>query len=166
MKTINVTDDMYDFLSSLSKEIKTQNTRATRPPYFFQVQEDQEVSAPDGCGEEVWVMDGEICLRTPEDIKIAYFEYKGWEIGNKEDEENYKKLYSWDIDEALEVNYRKVNIEIKPKFSNSFLTEKACLEHIAFNRNNLTNPKPYLHAASRNREMDMLFKFITESFND
>lgn len=89
MKTIQVSDEIYDFLMNLSKEIKTQDNRATRMPYFYQVQEDREVGVPDGCGEEVWVLDGEVCLRTDEDIRKAVFEWKEWDIDNKSDNVKY-----------------------------------------------------------------------------
>ena len=38
MKTIQVTDEMHDFLINISKELNTQSHRATAMPYFFQVQ--------------------------------------------------------------------------------------------------------------------------------
>lgn len=164
MKTIQVTDAMYDFLSNLSKEIKSQDNRATAMPYFFQVQEDEEVAVPKGCGEEAWVCDGEICLRTEEDIKEAVFEFKGWELGNEEDEELFKELDSFDIEKILNENYRKVNVGTRKKYSNCFLTFKAYQEHVSRNGHNLNNPKSYLFHACRNRELDMLFKFLLESF--
>lgn len=165
MKQIEVTDEMYDFLSELSKEIKTQDNRATAYPYFFQVQEDEEIAVPEGCGEEIWVLDGEICLRTDQDIKEAVFEWKDWELGKREDEAEFAELNVFDIEEILENNYRKVNVDIRHKYSNCFLTEKAYKEHIQCNGHNLSNPKSYLFYAYRNREMEMLFKFLTDSFN-
>lgn len=165
MKKIEVTNEIYNFLLNLSKEIKSQDTRATASPYFFQVQEDEEVGVPEGCGEEVWVCDGEVCLRTEEDIKEAVFEWKNWEIGNKKDEKEYQNLTSFDIEEILEENYRKVNVDIKHKYSNCFLTLKSYEDHIRQNGHNLCNPRSYLFHAFRNKEMDMLFKFLQESFN-
>jgi hypothetical protein len=162
MKTIEVSDEIYDFLMNLSKEVKTQDNRATRMPYFYQVQEDKEVAVPDGCGNEVWVMDGEICLRTEQDIKEAVFEWRDWDLDDLNDDKEYEKLSSSDIDEILRNNYSKVSVNTKHKYSNSFLTEKACREHIRANRHNLDNPKTYLDHAYRNAEMDMLFKFLDE----
>ena len=164
MKTIQVTDEIYAFLSNLSKEIKSQDNRATAPPYFFQVQEDEEIAVPKGCGEEAWACDGEICLRTEEDIKNAIFEWKGWESGNHEDEELFKKLDYLDIERILNENYKKVNVEIREKYSNCFLTFKAYQEHVSCNAHNLNNPKSYLFHAYRNSELDMLFKFLLFSF--
>lgn len=164
MKTIQVTDEIYAFLSNLSKEIKNQDNRITAMPYFFQVQEDEEIAVPDGCGDEVWVCDGEICLRTEEDIKNAVFEWKDWELGNKEDEERFKELDYYDIEEILKENYIKVNVSTRRKYSNCFFTFKAYQEHISCNGHNLNNPNSYLFHAYRNNELDMLFKFLLESF--
>lgn len=177
MRTIEVTDEIYDFLSNLSKEIKTQDNRGTAKPYFFQVMEEEEVGVPNGNGEEVWVQDGKICLRTEEDVKKAVWNYYGWPSmhiagdNSEEDlvrdcEEEYISMSSWEIEAVLEVNYRKVCVDKKEKFSNCFLSEKACNKHIEINGHNLKNPHSYLHHAYRNKEMEMLFKFLEESFKD
>jgi len=160
MKTIEVTEEIYDFLMNLSQEIKSQDNRATRHPYFFQVQEDEEVAVPDGCGEEVWVMDGEVCLRTEEDIKEAVFEWNEWTLGNRKHESLYQNLTSYDVDDILEKNYRKSNVDIKHVYSNCFLTFKAYEDHVRQNRHNLNNPKSFLFHAFRNKEMEMIFKFL------
>nr|WP_321523316.1 hypothetical protein [uncultured Macellibacteroides sp.] len=164
MKTIEVTDEIYCFLENLSKEIKSQDNRATASPYFFQVQEDKEIGVPEGCGEEVWISDGGTILRTEDEVKEAVFEWKDWTIGNESDEKNYKQLDSFDIDSIMQENYRQVNIDVTQEYSNCFLTYKAYEEHIRVNGHNLRNPKSFLFHAYRNTEMEMLFKFLQESF--
>ena len=165
MKTINVTDEIYDFLSNLSNEIKTQDNRCTAQPYFFQVKEDEEFATTAGCGEEVWVMDGEIHLRTEQDIKEAVFEWKEWTLGDDTSELLYENLTSFEVEDILKENYHKVNVDIRYRYSNSFFTKKACEEHIRINKHNLDNPKSYLFYAYRNTELEMMFKFLNESFN-
>lgn len=165
MKTVKVSDEIYDFLVKTAKEIKEQDNRATRSPYFFQVQEDEEVGVPDGCGTEVWVMDGEFFLRTDEDIKAAIFDYNGWDIENEETNTLYDDIDEYDIESILEVmGCRKVNVDIRHTYSNCFLTFKAYEEHLRQNKHNLNNPKSYLNHAYRNPEMDMLFKFFEEVY--
>ena len=166
MKTLQVNDEIYDFLMNLSEEIKTQDNRATATPYYFQVQEDHEIAVPEGCGAEVWVMDGEVCLRTEEDIREAVFEWKEWDLENLNHQKKYEQLTSFDVDEILEENYRKVNIDISHTYSNCFLTYKAYEEHLRRNKHNLKNPKSYLFHAFRNPEMEMIFKFIKSLNND
>jgi len=166
MKTIEVNDEMYEFLSNLSKEIKTQDNRGTAKPYFYQVQTDEQICVPEDCGEEVWVnYDGRI-LRTGQDMKEAVFEYNGWKIGNKEDEELYAYIDRWDEEEFLKkFGYRNINIGTRNVFSNCFITEKACRDYIERDKHNLNNPHTYLFHAPKNNELEMLFKFFEESFN-
>jgi hypothetical protein len=167
MKTIEVNDEMYEFLANLSKEIKTQDNRGTKSPYFFQVQEEEECEVPDGCGEKVWVMDGQICLRTEEDIKKAVFEYNDWDLEDSDKNIEYSEIHDWDLGHLLfKAGYRMGYVSIKHKYSNCFLTEKACHEYLKEDAHNLTNPKSYLFYAPRNKEMEMLFKFFEESFNE
>lgn len=164
MRTIEVTDEMYDFLKNLSEEIKSQDNRGTAPPYFFQVQEDEEVGVPEGCGETVWVSDGDAILRTDSEIKEAVFEWNDWTLGDEDDERKYKELDCFDIEEILEENYTKANVSVRHTYSNCFLTYKAYEDHVRRNGHNLNNPKSFLFHAYRNTELGMLFKFLIDSF--
>lgn len=160
MKTIKVNDEMYEFLMSLSKEINEQDNRATAMPYFFQVQEKKQFAVPNGCGIEAWHLDGSL-LDTDDEIKEAVFEFKEWDIDSDEDNEKYQNLNELDIEEIMEVNYSKVNYDYDEVYSNCFLTSKACDEHIRINRHNLKQPVNYLSHAYRNKEMEMIYKFLT-----
>lgn len=164
MKTITVTDETYDFLMTLAQEINTQDNRSTSKPYYFAIQEDEEVYVPDGCGDAIWVdCDGDgVKLRTEEDMKEAIFEWKGWTIGNKSNEKEYNKMDWYDREIILEENYRKVDMVIGHKYSNVFFTKKASEQHLLENRHNLNNPQSYRFHAFRNKEMSMLFKFLEE----
>ncbi|MDD4438319.1 MAG: hypothetical protein PHS04_09825 [Tissierellia bacterium] len=166
MKTIEVTVEMYEFLKSLQHELLTQDNRGTKKPYFYNVQEKIEVAVPEGCGDKVWVCDGEY-LRNAEDVKKAVFEWKEWDLTNEDDCTKYNQLNDWEIDSILEENYRKGYVSIDYRYSNCFLTEKACREHIDINRHNLTSPRTYLDYAFRNTEMENLIKFLEEiKFNE
>jgi len=160
MKNIQVSDEMYDFLINLSNEITSQDHRSTRMPYFFQVQETIEIPASDGCGTEVWVCDGTIVLRTDNDIKEAVFEYKEWDLENEDDLKRFDELQFFEIENILENNYRKVEITTAEVYSNSFLTEKACKEHIRLNKHNYSSPIDYLSFAHINPELEKIFEFL------
>ena len=54
MKTIEITDEMYNALMEISKELNTQNHRCTAMPYMIQLSEKKEVAAYEGCGETYW----------------------------------------------------------------------------------------------------------------
>lgn len=169
MKTIKVSDEIYDFLISTSKEINSQDNRITAEPYFYQIREEKEIATGEGMGEEVWVMDGEIHLRTEQDIKEAVFEWKEWDLENKLHQKKYSELGGWEIDEILEENYRKVHVSVDYTYSNCFLTEKAARQHIKINGHNLKSPVDYLIHAYRNHEMINIFKFLkglTEPIKD
>jgi len=155
MKTIEVTDEMHEFLMSLSKEINTQDHRSTAMPYFFQIQTQEKVPAAEGCGEEAWIYDGSMIAE--EELIEAVSEHKGISI------EDAKLLSEYDRDMALEdAGYRKVNYEMKEVYQNAFLTSKACDEHIQANKYHYKEPVNYLSHSFRNPEMEMLLKFICE----
>ncbi len=160
MKTIKVTNEMYDFLTNLSKEIKNQDNRGTRSPYYYQVQEEIDIPTGEGFGKEAWVKDGEICLRTADDIKMAVFEYLQWGFYDTKRQIEYDNMSASDIEEILLKNYRRVFITKININSNVFLTEKACNNYIARNKHNLKKPIPFLFYADRNEEMDILIKFL------
>lgn len=159
MKTIQVSDEMYEFLMNLSKELNTQDHRCTAMPYFFQVQHEKQVGVPSGCGVEGWFCDGTI-LTSDEEIKEAVFEYKEWELGNSEHEKLYKEMDWLDIEDVMEENYRKVNIDTEKVYANAFLTEKACKQHIAANKHHYSNPQDFLTHAFRNPELEKVMEFL------
>ncbi|MCF7796124.1 hypothetical protein K9M42_03450 [Patescibacteria group bacterium] len=50
MKTIKVSNEMYDFLMDLSKKLNTQNNRGTANPRFYQVMHKKKAYVPEGTG--------------------------------------------------------------------------------------------------------------------
>jgi hypothetical protein len=158
MKTIEVTDEMYDFLINTSKELNTQDHRGTAMPYFYQIQTKEMVAVPVGNGTVAWHFDGTL-LDNEEDIKNAIYELKDWDSENDDD---YYNLTSYDIENILEDNgWSKVNYDMTDVYMNSFLTEKACKEHIKNNKYHYNQPIDFLSYASRNPELEMLLKFLT-----
>jgi hypothetical protein len=161
MKSIKVNQDMYEFLMNLSKELNSQSNRATAMPYFFQIQQEEETSVGEGAGEEVWYCDGAI-ISTEEEIKNAIFEYNAWVIGNKKHEKLFAEMDWLDRERVLENNFHKVYRSTRKVYTNAFLTEKACKEHIEKNEYHYRNPVDFLSHAFRNPELEMLMKFICQ----
>lgn len=158
MKTIEITDEMYKFLMNLSKELNTQDHRGTRMPYFFQVQTQEQISVPEGCGTEAWHCDGNL-IETEDEIKDVIFEYKGWE----ETSDEYCHMDDLDKEDILsDAGYSKVNYDYKSNLENAFLTSKACDEHIQVNKHNLKFPVNYLSGSFRNPELETVMKFLCE----
>lgn len=163
MKTIRISDEMHEALMEISKQLNDQDHRATAMPYFFQVMTEEEVPVPDGFGESVWVMDGEICLRSDDDIKVAIYEYKEWDKSNSQHGKLFNQMSDYEKEEILrKVGYRNYDITTTRKYENCFFTEKACETHIRQNRHNLNKPKSYLNHAFRNPEMELVLKFLCE----
>src|SRR5574343_133186 len=158
MKTITITDEMYDFLMELSKEINTQDNRATAKPYFFQIQTREEVAAPEGCGEKAWAFDGGK-IQTQDEIDQVIFDYYDPQYTMEE----IKQMDEWDkFDMLRDQGWREVNFDYKDEYQNAFLTAKACKEHIERNHYHYHKPVDYLQHAFRNPELEMVFKFLSE----
>lgn len=156
MKTIQVTDEMHEFLINLSKELNTQNHRATAMPYFFQIQTQERVVAAEGCGTEAWVSDGTF-IETDEEINEAISDYKEIPI------EDVKRMGEYEKEEMLEeAGWRKINYDYEDRYENAFFTEKACRLHIKQNEYHYNKPVDYLSYASRNPELEMVMKFLCE----
>jgi len=167
MKTIQVTDEMHEFLMNLSKELCTQDNRATAMPYFFQVRETKEVPAHEGSGEEVlYSSEYETELRTDSD-KIEWIkEHEEYFLGTIYEEEAKdvgNHTNTWDLDSMLtELDFDKFHVDTDYTYSNAFFTSKACDEHIRINGHNLKYPVNYLNHAFRNPELEKVMKFICE----
>ena len=158
MKKIEISDEMYEFLMNLSKELNTQDHRGTRMPYFFQVQTQEQIAVPEGCGTEAWHYDGSL-IETKEQIEEAVNEYKERDETTTE----FNHLEDYEIEEILEsAGYSKVNYDYKSNLENCFLTSKACDEHIRINKHNLHSPVNYLSGSFRNPELEMIMKFLCE----
>jgi len=174
MKTIEISDEMYDSLVEISTLIKTQDNRCTASPYFFQVQTSKEVPTCEGCGEEIWVDNDGCELRNEKEIreyiseKIFENDESMLELTDEEalikTEEIVDKMDSYDLYEYLENrkydNWRKVNVTEIYQYENVFFTEKACREHIRINGHNLNKPRTYINYAFRNPEMELIINFL------
>ena len=65
------------------------------------------------------------------------------------------------VDELLtRLGYWKNNYRIEHKYTNAFLTEKACKRHIEQNSYHYNEPKDYLSSANRNYELELVFQFL------
>lgn len=161
MKTIQVTDEMHEFLMNLSKELNTQNNRCTAMPYFFQIQTKREVFAPDGrkvfaCGESVIYADDK------EAISEEIAAIKDWDLDG-DDLEKFNALDKYDIEDILRENdYEEYYVDYENELKNAFFTERACEEHIKYNAYHYNEPCSYLSHGFRNPELEKVMQFICE----
>jgi hypothetical protein len=126
--------------------------------------EQKTVPASEDCGEMAWYSDGSI-LTTDEEIKEAIFEWKEWELGNRDHEDLFSNLDNWEKDEIMENNYRKVWTTTEETLCNCFLTERACREHIASNGYHYSCPTDFLTHAFRSYELEKVLQFLHEITN-
>ncbi len=156
MKTIHVSDENYEFLMNLSRELNEQDNRGTRTPYFFQVQIRHQIAAPDGNGITAWFNDGHL-VETYEEIKELIEE----QMIEMELSKQYSSMSDSDKEYFLEsIGYKKVYYDYEFRYENAFLTSKACDAHIEANRHNLSSPVNYLSYASRNPELEKLMEIL------
>lgn len=158
MKTIKVSDEMYEFLINLSKELNTQDNRCTAMPYFFQIQTKEEVSVPEDSGTECWYYDGSK-IETEKEINSVIYDCHDGLTAKKV----IKKMSDYEKEEILKAaGWQKAYYDYEKKYQNTFFTEKACKLHIKQNKHHYNNPIDYLSFAFRNIEMEMVMKFLCE----
>ncbi len=163
MKTINVTDEQYEFLMNLSKEINTQDNRITADPIFC-VYHKVMTPMPEGCGEEGWINE-EGDLLTEEDIKEIVDEYNE-EHKNDMSNKDYEFQDHLKSEEEIleELEYRKVNYEFQdtPVSGQPYFSEKAAQNHIDCNHYHYHKPFTYVESAWRNDEWITIRKIIMD----
>jgi len=165
MKTIEISEELFEKLQHLSNEIKTQDNRGTASPYFYQVMEKKEDSCwEDNCEKIVWYgnemtvendyeqmreflkENGECCLNGWEDAVLQW---------NVDDDDDLEDMFEY-------LGFYKVPIKTVYQFSNAFLTEKSIKQHIECNKHHYENPTTYLQYAYRNSDLDTIFEFLNE----
>lgn len=160
MKIIEVSDEMYEKLIALSNEMNNQDHRCTAMPYFFQVMQTKKIYGVDGDYDTdgyVWVnSDRDRTTENKRDSMIEALENEEVEF----DKENATELF---LENLMEENgYRKGYYRNEEVYSNAFLTEKSCKEHIQANKYHYENPVDYLSHAFRNPDMELISQFLCE----
>lgn len=121
MKTIEITDEMFEKLMTISNELKTQNHRCTRMPYMIQLSENKEVAAYIGCGEEILVDSHGLEIRSLKE-GITHIKDYGLDV-------NYISDWS-DLKHQLEKHdFRIIEVTEEIELSNFFLTDKGLREY-------------------------------------
>jgi len=158
---IEMNEEDLKFLRELAHEIKTQDNRATRSPYYYTTRikrwrvANEDYSS--GKTKKVWV----------EHLTGDYSEYDTKFACLKGSLE-----YGWSKEKIREAlandNICEVTLEEYEEDRNVFLTEKAYKENMELDGHNLKRVGEcysYLHYASRNPEMERLLEIILK-FDD
>ena len=138
-----------EFLSSLMKEVNTQNNRFTASPFYFQVQSREWQVCPEEDDDAV-----EFYLWDCEPIETK-------DLEEMSDEEKIDNFGSLDMDIIIEDMSDPFYQKIVWAGKGIFLTEKAANEHILLNNYHYHNPRTYVKHFWRNYEMEQLFEAIS-----
>jgi len=157
MKTIQVTDEMYEKLCEISKEMKSQDNAFEASPYMIHVAEMKDIPAWEGCGskEYIYSSDHETEISTEEDAIEFINNYLS------EDDQDWKEYF----DSAIEYLLSKHDFEWyeskEERFKGQqFFTIKAAEDHIKRNGHNLLKPHTYHSHSFRNPEMKVVHEFL------
>jgi len=169
MKTIEVSDEMYDKLIELANEMTTQDMRGTKMPHMFQIRDWKKVYDAElngniiiwldrGNGIEVETIDSLIEYLTDDEAEFD-------EVQIREMWESWQgRGYNDDLKDWLEEHVpalEEYSYSLEPEYTNCFLTAKAAQEHL--DRNHYHYHKKadvYLNHAWRNPEADMVTTFL------
>lgn len=161
MKTIEISDELYEKLEKVSKEMNTQNHLCTAMPYIWTIREEEK-----DYWVEQWYSDwyqwfddeNEECPIWSESDDSDYEDYleSQWIL------DNWKKSKMDYEDYLEEMWYWKNYWRESETFKNWFLTRKWCEEHIKENNYHYSEPTPYLLHLWRNEEMKAVQQFLCE----
>tara|TARA_R110002012_G_scaffold294966_2_gene491321 strand:+ start:444 stop:929 length:486 start_codon:yes stop_codon:yes gene_type:complete len=143
MKTIEITDEMYNALMEISKELNTQNHRCTAMPYMIQLSQKKEVAAYEGCGETYWFGNEGERLDTEDDENEVIKEHLQDKYGT---DESFEELEDYEKESILEdLEYRKLEVTQEDELSNFFFTDKGLRDYYGKDVNTymtgVTNPE-------------------------
>jgi hypothetical protein len=165
MKTIEVSEKMYEKLIQLATEMTTQDPRATRMPHIFQIRDWKRVYNDYPNGDIHIYLDRQNGseIETAEDL-VDYL--KNYEIPFEETEirEMWENDRDFGITDWIEENapeLEQYSYSLEPEYTNSFLTAKAAQEHLDINYYHY-HPKAdvYLNHAWRNPEAELVTEFL------
>ena len=167
MKTIQITDEDYEFLKDLQHELNTQTNDGNADPVFWGVMETKEDAAPSGCGEtKIHLGDGYVA-----DIKEAV-RYVGEYLPELSDVDRmtWEDTDKDDIEEVADfirnvMNHQADLIEVEERSfisreTGAFITKRACQEYIRRYSYNHSKPHTYAMTAYRNFELARLLKIL------
>jgi hypothetical protein len=161
MKTIEVSEEMYDKLIGLATEMTTQDPRGTKMPHMFQIRDwKKQYDWGLNGNTHIWVGDYGEEIETLDEFK-EYLENNGIDIP-----ENIEDIWNdhWDMEDFLEeknIVLKQCSYSLVPEYTNHFLTAKAGEEHLRLNDYHYhKDADVYLNHAWRNPEMEMVSEFL------
>lgn len=165
MKSIELSDEMYQKLIDIATEMTTQNHRGTRMPYFFQIRDWVKVYDADLNGDTHIYLnrDYNIQIETVDEL-ISYLEDNSISFEEEKIREMWSDDFFTELPDWIEENaegLERHSYSLQPVYKNSFLTAKAAQQHLEANYYHY-HPKAdvYLSHAWRNPEMKIISTFL------
>lgn len=165
MKTIEVSDEMYEKLVELAKEMTTQDPRATRMPHLFQIRDWKKVYDSNCNGDTKFWLDTTYDPIEIEDVEslLSYLESNEIEHDAVQIREMWDDGYGG-MEDWIEENCPNLQMwsySMEPVYTNSFLTAKAAQEHLDRNHYHYHQKADvYLNHAWRNPEAELVSEFL------
>lgn len=175
MRTIQISDEDYEFLKDLQHELNTQPNDGNADPVFWGVMETRMVPAQDGCGDAFIYMGDDVTMTTEEAVQYVDENIHDY---CEETQEKWKSVdKNWMDDVATFINERmkipecRIVWEDEKSFisreTGAFLTKRACEQYIGCYGYNHDKPHTYALTAYRNFELGQLLKILkTMVFGD
>lgn len=165
MKTIELSDQDYEFLKELQHELNTQTTDGNAQPVYWGVMETREEGVPDGCGEpRVYMGDGgTLSLDDAIEYTEEYITDENREQWERLDKTSMEDFVGFCNEELRWNDVRVVDVERKSSLSDTtgaFLTKRACQQYIEKYGYNHSNPQTYAMTAYRNFELERLLTIL------
>lgn len=178
MTKIEISDELYEKLINISKELNNQDHLCTAMPYLFQIKDYKKVSCHEDYGDDFELIDeendsNEIDTSSIETI-IQYLKENDMydELKEEIDEiiEDNKDYEYWNyiVNETIDILVEKYSMtkfyyqEIET-FSNWFFTRKEAEDFLKSNSYHFTEKAHiYLNYLSRNDEMKSIITFLCE----
>lgn len=165
MRTIQISDEDYEFLAELQHELVTQDNDGNADPVYWGVMETREVGVPDGCGDpKIYLGDG-----GTEDLEGAvafigeYIDDEIAELWNDVDKTSMDDIVRFCNNVLKWTDVRIVSVSKKSEISRmtgAFITKRACKEYIQRFSYNHCKPHTYAMTAYRNFELERLLKIL------
>ena len=171
MRTIQISDEDYEFLKDLQHELNTQTNDGNADPVYWGVMEHRMEAAPEGCGEAIIYMGDGAVMTTEEAVQyinenIAYYNeavQEEWQEKDDIDRDDMPTVVDFLHDEMQLHECRIVWQEEKDFISRetgAFITKRACQEYIKKCHYNHSKPHTYALTAYRNFELARLLKIL------
>lgn len=166
MKTIEISDEVYEKLVQLATEMTTQDPRGTRMPHIFQIRDWKKVYDWNLNGDtRIWIGDYDGEIETLEDLK-EHLENNEISYDENELSELWDNDKDFGLPDWIEENcpdLKECSYSLEPFYVNSFLTAKCAQEHLDLNYYHYhSKADVYLNHAWRNPESELVSEFLCD----